>query len=149
MKLVHQPGKLGVPVFIWTTLTRAGLVISNIFPGCSCQLCRLCVLVMVCEAEHTHSLHLWQGQKPDFIGRNLKAARLKMWPSERWQTSLYSSCESEELCLTPGGTYDLGIVPTLFSLNVGETPRLCFSLFPASSISCCLSRPDKTTHSFY
>lgn len=41
----------------------------------------------------------------------------EMWPSERWQTSSYTSCESEELYLTSCGTYDLGIVPTLFSLN--------------------------------
>lgn len=52
-----------------------------------------------------------------------------------------------ELCLTSGGTHDLGIVPTLFLLNVGETPRLCFRLFPASSKSCCLIRPGKAkTH---
>lgn len=54
--LVHQTGKLGVPVFIWTTLIRTPaqqdwLSATNIFPGC--QLCRLCALVMVCEVEHT------------------------------------------------------------------------------------------------
>lgn len=69
----------------------------------------------------------------------------EVWPSERWQTPSYTSCESEELYLTSCGTYDLGIVPTLASLNDGETPRLSFSLFPASSVcisaSCRVSIP--------
>lgn len=47
--------------------------------------------------------------------------------------------DSEELCLTPCGTHDLWIVPTLFPLKDRETPRLSLGLFLASSVCVCVS----------